>query len=270
MTKRQILATAGFALLTCAPATVLLGQVHDPFAGAPGPIAGQGGGTGFGGPYTGAGNVVAPGLTFGNLVTSGNKFATAGSNNGAFRTLAAPVNTDAGTIWVGFLAASGATPAPDYAGISFYSGGQATEELFLGKPFQVNNYGFDVSNVNAQNSPTAPVSATPSLLVYRIAFTPNGETIDSYANPFPGQPLPPTPTLTFAIPESAFADTFTSVRLQSGEGAGTANPFFFDELRGGGSFETVAPAVPEPASLGLLAIAGVTALRRRRAAGAGV
>ena len=238
--------------------------VTDSFTGAPGAVAGTGGGTGFGGNYTGGGNIASPGLTYPGLQTSGNRFDTAGTNNGAFRNLATPINTDSGTIYIGFLTAPRPGTAPDYAGLSFFSGGQSTEELFLGKPFQVNNYGFDVSGVTAMNSATAPVSTTPSLLVYRLTFTPTGDTIDFFANPTPGGALPATPTLTYSIPEATFGDTFTSIRMQSGEGAGTATPFSFDELRGGLTFADVAP-VPEPATLGLLGVAGLLALRRRRA-----
>ena len=241
--------------------------VSDSFTGSPGAIGGTGGGTGFGSNnYSGAGNVVSPGLTYPGLQTSGNRFDTAGDNQGAFRTLGAPLSTDAGTIFVGFLAASTPGTAPDYAGLSFYSGGQSTEELFLGKPFQSPNFGFDVSGATggALNSATAPVSTTPSLLVYRLTFTPTGDTIDFFANPTPGAPLPATPTLTFAIPEDTFADTLTAIRLQSGVGAGNTTPFSFDELRGGGSFADVAP-IPEPAALGLLGAAALLTLRRRRA-----
>jgi hypothetical protein len=259
---------ASFAVALCLSAAAPLASfgaaaVSDSFTGSPGAVAGQGGGAGFGGNWSGAGNVVSPGLTYPGLLTSGNKFNTAGGNAGAFRDLGAPISTDGGTIYVGFLAANSGGTAADYAGLSFYSGGQSTEELFLGKPFQVANYGFDVSGVAAQNSPTAPVTTTPSLLVYRLTFTPNGDTIDFFANPTPGGSLPATPTLTFAIPENSFADTFTSIRLQSGEGAGTGTPFSFDELRGGGSFADVAP-VPEPTVIGLLGAAGLLALRRRR------
>jgi hypothetical protein len=257
------------ALAVCgalfAPA-VAFGQatVSDSFAGDPGAIAGRGGGTGFGDNWTGAGNVVAPGLTFPALVTAGNRFDTAGGNNGAFRTLAAPIGTDAGTVFVGFLtSATGATP-PDYAGLSFFSGGQSNEELFLGMPFQTGNYGFDVPGVGVQTAATAPVSPTPSLLVYRLTFTPSAERIDFYANPTPGV-LPLTHTLAFNIPQGTFADTLTAIRLQSGDGPGGANPFSFDELRVGTSFDDVAPAVPEPATLGLLGAASLLLLRRRRA-----
>jgi hypothetical protein len=241
--------------------------VSDSFTGTPGAINNTGGGTGFAGNYSGTGTVFSPGLTYPGLQTTGNQFHTAGNNNGVFRTLGSPIDTDAGTIWVSFLAAGASELPPDYAGLSFFSGGQATEELFLGKPFQSPNYGFDVSGVagGALNSPTAPVrDSTASLLVYRLTFTPAGETIDFFANPTPGSTAPATPTLTFAIPEGAFADTLTTIRLQSGEGAGGAAPFSFDEIRGGTTFAQVAP-VPEPAALGLLGIIGLVALRRRRA-----
>jgi len=254
------------ALLLSAATSVAVAQVYDPFAGAPGPIAGQAGGTGFSGPYNGGGNTVAPGLTFGSLATSGNKFATAGSNNGAFRFLTNPISTDAGTIYASFLAAGGTGTLPDYAGFSFFSNGTSTEELFLGKPFQNANYGFDVTDVaGGVGTGTTPVSTTPTFLVYRFDFTPAGDTVSLFVNPTPGGTLPATPSATFAIPEGAFADTFTAIRLQSGEGAGGANPFFFDELRGGGTYASVAPVVPEPASLGVLALGSVLALRRRRA-----
>jgi hypothetical protein len=267
--KRHSLALLG--ALVCAAfltPSASFGQapVSDSFTGAAGPINNTGGGTGFSDNYSGSGNVATPGLTYPGLLTAGNRFATTGNNNGAFRTLASPINTDGGTVWVGFLAAATGATAPDYAGVSFFSSGQSVEELFMGKPFQAANYGFDVSGVagGALNSPTAPVSTTPSLLVYRLTFTPAGETIDFFANPTPGPAAPATPTLTFAIPEGALADTLTTIRLQSGEGAGGASPFSFDEIRGGTSFAQVAP-VPEPAALGLIGAAGLLALRRRRA-----
>lgn len=260
-------AAAALFLAFAAPALVFAqASVSDSFTGSPGSVTGTGGGTGFGGNFSGAGNVVSPGLTFPGLQTAGNRFDTAGSNTGAFRNLGAPINTDGGTIFVGFLAANSGGTAPDYAGISFFSNGQSDEELFLGKPFQSANLGFDVSGAagGSMNSAAAPVSTTPTLLVYRLTFTPTGDTIDLFVNPTPGGTLPATPDLTFAIPEATFANTFTSIRLQSGEGAGTATPFSFDELRGGGSFADVAP-VPEPAALGLLSAAALLALRRRRA-----
>lgn len=261
-------AVAALILAFAAPGTVFAqAPVSDSFTGSPGSTTGTGGGTGFGGNYSGAGNIVSPGLTFPGLQTSGNKFNTAGNNNGAFRNLGAPINTDGGTIFVGFLAAATPGTAPAYAGLSFFSNGQNDEELFLGKPFQQTNYGFEVSNVaGSQKTSGMAVSTTPTLLVYRLSFTPAGDTIDLFVNPTPGGALPATPDATFAIPETSFADTFTSIRLQSGEGGvGSATPFSFDELRGGGSFADVAP-VPEPAALGLLGAAALLALRRRRAA----
>jgi MYXO-CTERM domain-containing protein len=253
-----------FCLAAAAPlASFGAAAVSDSFTGSPGPVLGQGGGAGFGGSYTGAGNIVAPGLTYPGLQTSGNKFNTTGSNAGAFRDLAAPISTDGGTIYVAFLAANSGGTAPDQGGLAFFSAGQSEEELFLGKTFQA-NYGFVVLDATGGTSAAAPVSTTPSLLVYRLTFTPAGDKIDFYANPTPGAALPATPTLTSNIPEDAFFDTFTSIYMQSGEGAGNSTPLSFDELRIGSSFADVAP-VPEPAALGLVGLAGLLAMRRRRA-----
>jgi hypothetical protein len=135
--------------------------------------------------------------------------------------------------------------------------------LFLGKPSNTNNYGFAVSgNVANVFSTTAATTAT-TLLVYRIGFTPNGDRIDLFVNPTPGAELPATPDATFTTPAEttdAFPNAFDRIRLQSGD-----QSFNFDEFRIGDSFAAVAPPVPEPASLGLLAVGGLLALRRRRA-----
>jgi hypothetical protein len=222
-----------------------------------GGIAGLNGGTGFTGAFTGTGSVTAPGLQFPNLITVGNKFTTASSNGGAFRTIN-PIDTNSGTIWVSFLESTNGTVA-DYAGLSFFNGG--TEELFLGKPSSTTNYGFDVSGVagGANNSAAAPALATASFLLYRISFSSLGETVDFFANNSPGT-TPTTPTISFAVPEGSFLSTFNTIRIQSGNQA--AN---FDEVRIGTTYADVSP-VPEPASVGVIG-AGVLALagvRRRK------
>jgi hypothetical protein len=232
--------------------------LQDEFIYTAGPIAGQAGGSGFTGAYSGAGTVSLPGLSYPGLQTAGGKFTTASSNNGAFRTIPT-INTDTSApLYVAFLASTnGATP--NYGGISFYDGN--TEELFLGKPSGTNNYGFDVSGAAGGVGTTGPAaSTTPDLLVYRLTFTPAGDTIDFFANPTPGGALPLVPTATFAIPEATFAgDQFTQIRLQSGDQ--TIN---FDEFRTGATFADVAPT-PEPSAVAAFAaIAGAAVIRRRR------
>ena len=73
LTHALTAAAATTALAASASADVL---AADSFDYPVGPIAGQNGGTGFAGPYSGGGQVAAPGLEFGELVTSGNTFNT--------------------------------------------------------------------------------------------------------------------------------------------------------------------------------------------------
>lgn len=265
--RNPILRCFAAAFCAAAFASASFGQtVYESFSGTPGSSTGQTGGTGFGGAYTGAGNVVGQGLNYGNLQTAGGAFTTAGNNSGAFRLLGTPINTDtAGPVYVSFLSAVGQGTVPDYAGLSFFSNGTNDEELFLGKPTGSGNYGFDVSGV-AGGVQTGSVAAatTPAFLVYRLNFTPTGETIDFFANPTPGGTLPATPSATFTIPQGSFADALTSLRLQSGNGAGGATPFSFDEIRIGSTYASVSPVVPEPGALGLAAACAAAGLRRRR------
>ena len=260
--------SAAVAVTSPAPAAVL---VSDSFDYAEGSVTGQNGGTGATGAYNGAGNITSPGLTYDNLQSSGNKFTTAvpPANAGAFRPIN-PINTDTGTLFVGFLSSVPGT-IPNYGGISFFTAatpGQTggSEELFLGKPSGTNSWGFDVSGVTGDDTvgtgrTNVTASATPALLVYRLNFTGAGDTIDVFVNPTPGQPLPGTPNGTFAIPEDSFPDTFNNIRLQSGD-----QPINFDEFRIGTTYADVTP-VPEPATAGLLAVGALALLARCRRAG---
>ena len=255
-------------ILIASPVTLAVGEilVDESFDYPLGAIAGQVGGIGFNGAYTGGGNVTSPGQTYPGLITFGNTFSTAGSNNGAFRLLQTPVGTDAGTLYVRFLGSNTSGSAPDYAGLSFFNGA-ADEELFFGKTFNAANYGFEVSDVpngqGARNAANGPISATTTLLVYRLSFTPTGDTIDLFVNP--GSSLAATPDATFTTTDDAiFSDTFDRIRLQSGANAPT---FDYDEIRFATTEAEVLSAIPEPSTFGLLGLTtvGIAALRRRRA-----
>ena len=246
-----------FAATSLSHATVL---VDEPFNYPLGSITGLNGGIGFAGPFTGTGTVSAPGQTFTDLATSGNTFSTAGSDAGAFRLLLAPINTDSGVLFVRFLGSNTTGAAPQYAGFSFFNGG--SEELFLGKTFQAVNYGLEVSGpgggVATSNS---PISATTTLLVYRLTFGTNNDTIDLFVNP--GATLPGTPSATFTTANNGvFPATFDGIRLQSGNGTQT---FDYDEIRIATTAAEVLP-IPEPATMvtlvGGLAVLGF--VRRRK------
>ena len=221
-------------------------------------IAGLNGGTGFSGAYTGTGSVTAPGQTYTGLSTVGNTFTTNGSDQGAFRNLAAPIDTDSGTIYVRFLASNTSGGAPNYAGFSFFNSG--SEELFLGKPFNSANYGFEVSGgvSGGITAPSATISATTTLLVYRLSFSATVDTIDMFVNP--GSALG-APDATFTTPDNSALPSFNAIRLQSGNGADT---FDYDEIVISTSASDV--LIPEPSVFGLVGIAAAGLLGRRRRA----
>ena len=247
-----------FALSAAASNAAILAS--DSFNYALGSIATLNGGTGFSGAYTGAGSVTAPGQTFSGITAAGNTFTTNGSDQGAFRNFTTPIGTDSGTIFVRFLGSNTTLGAPNYAGFSFFTGG--SEELFLGKTFNATNYGFETTGVNnsARTGPGATISATSSLLVYRLTFGPTTDTIDFFYNP--GSTLG-TPDATFTTADNApFPATLTGIRLQSGNNADT---FDFDEIVIATTAAEVLP-IPEPSALGLISVAAAgLVLRRRRA-----
>ena len=241
---------------TAAKAAIL---ASDSFDYALGPIAGLNGGTGFSGAYTGVGSVTAPGQTYPGLTNAGNTFTTNGSDQGAFRNFTTPIGTDSGTVFVRFLGSNTTVGDPNYAGFSFFTG--ASEELFLGKTFNAPNYGFEVTGVpfSATTGPGGTISATSSLLVYRLTFGPTTDTIDFFYNP--GSTLG-TPDATFTTADNTpFPATFTGIRLQSGNNAAT---FDYDEIVIGTQAADV--LIPEPSVLGLVGIvAAGLVIRRRRA-----
>jgi hypothetical protein len=225
-------------------------------------IAGLSGGTGFSGGWeTGSqGTITSPGLTFGNLVTAGNAFNTAGSNNGAVRLFSGGTfGGDASTpIYVAFITAAAGAATPDYAGISLFNG--TNEELFIGKPSGQTRYGIAQSGpavVVPANTPGGTVADTPTFLVAEIIFAPGDDVVNLYVNPMPGQPLPSVPALTATRDDIRF----DRIRIQSGGGAET---FRFDEFRLCDTFAQVAP-IPEPGAIALACAASSLLLRRRRA-----
>jgi hypothetical protein len=109
------------------------------------------------------------------------------------------------------------------------------------------------------------VPAVPNetaFLVAHLQFREGNDLATLYVNPTPGAAAP-SGGVTYSgldMPIIFPLPTFLGV---SNNQAATANQF--DELRIGGSYAAVAPAVPEPAAAWVIATAAVIARRRRRA-----
>ena len=237
--------------------------VSDGFNDTPGPITGQGGGTGWAGNWTnsgsGADTVVSGGLTYTQggvtLLSSGNKLMTSGSDVGAYRrppTTFGPyggnVNQD---IWIGFLAAAPSAGDPTgYAGLSLFSSG--TEVFFTGEALGTGMYGFQ-NHARAGLDGSAQVSGvsastTTHFLALHLNFTASGTTEATlFIDPTPGVTPTRNPDVDKIFPSSF---QFDQVRFQSGSSANAL--FFFDELRMGNTFQDISPvALPAPTLSGL-------------------
>jgi hypothetical protein len=220
------------------------------------------GGTGWGAAWSGGNNVVAGGLAFPNLLTSGNRFTTDGNNVHSFRNFdlsafpqylqGGKFGKDGTTLWLSFLTRLDALAASAYAGVSLFD--SATEEVFIGMPINQASWGmhvWDFGNPGGITLTTTNVVAGQTVfMVVRLRFGTAGvfDTVDLFLNPTPGVE-PTTPAAT----RSGSNLSFTQIRFGSGNAATRMSA---DEFRLGTTFNDVAPAaVP---SLPMLAIAGTT------------
>jgi hypothetical protein len=223
-------------------------------------LAGQNGGSGWSGAWTATGtgtgpSITSPGMSSSTVNTSGLKASVPNTNIGALRIPSSSPDADGSTVYLSFLAKNTSGQNTGYTGLSLFNSGN--EVLFLGKPNGAATWGIDTKGTPAGTTLSNTSDLNPTLLVYRIDFgsgtSPGNERIQLYVNPT-GPTEPATADATVADKGNFIWDR---IRLQAGGGT-TAD---WDELRIG---TTYADVVPEPATAGLLAIAGCGLLARRR------
>ena len=259
--KQTVLCTTLAALLLTPVAHAAL-IATEQFSYTAGAIAGKNGGSGFTSVWRGGGTVDAVGQTYPGLATDGGGYVSDGNNGANFRDLGSTYGADGTTIFVSLLISAQpgfSTTNPDYAGFSFFDGGdaRANERFYLGQTFRQGVYGF-VRDGDSDNLSSASVSTASSLLVLEINFLAGPDNVSLYINPTTGLAAPDgTPTIA-----SVTSFNFDRIRIQSGFNAA---PFKFDEIRIGTTYADVSPVpVPEPTSMILLGISGAALLARRR------
>ena len=223
------------------------------FTYAPGSLAGDNGGTGWGNQWQ---------VWFGSA-TVNNQHATITGNTWAYRQLAAPVTLSAGQqIWFGFTARE-TSPVATFAGLSAFSGWN--ERGFMGDPMWMpNTWGIQPTGLSngSQLVNSSDPANTQSLLVARYAIATNGTgTMTLWVAPSSIAQL----VNQYAAATATFGESpmsFDTIRLASGDGA-----MSFSDIRIGTTAADVFPnvaAVPEP-NIGImlgLGLLGVVVMRR--------
>jgi hypothetical protein len=232
------------AALLCLSGTATASVIaSDAFDYADGALAGDNGGTGWGGAWTGGGSV------------SGGVAAT--SNASGFRNLATAIVPTAGqSLYLGLTLGADASSAGDYAGLSFFSG--ADERLFIGMTFDTNRYGINVTG-RANTSSSTAVDTSPNRLIAQILFdTADNITVNLYIDP-----VGPLGVADSTYTGAVGGGNWDNVRLSSNSNIGSVAASY-DQVRIGTTLADV--TVPEPSSFALagLALAALVGARRQR------
>ena len=204
-------------------------------------------------------------LSYGTLATTGNMMTVPNANstgNGAERTLDSTAQSDfiyggsaTGTMWVSALVQQNYTG--DNAAISLGNTQQYQPGITFGS-FTSGGVSYYGMASNTTNVATAPVvTGTAAFLVLEINFTGNNNIdLTLYVDPAPGLTAPAAGTTSITYSGKPFSS--------SGGVNVTGTGWSFDELRFGTTYADVAPSIPEPATLALMAAAGTGILLRPR------
>jgi hypothetical protein len=220
-------------------------------------LVGQKGGTGFSGPWAISGGsdvdfVSSPGLTYpGYSSVGGAATSSPATTQSPFRYLSTIYGTPGTVQWASFLVNEVSAAPGDgnqFGGIDFgnlFVGGGAGSGLNT-------NWGMNTSGYNPATSTTIPVvQGQMTLLVLRLAYASGNTDIQLFVDPSLGT----TPT----TPDAEKTDLdllFNYIGFQHRD-----SMWAIDEVRYGNNFSDV---VPEPSMAGLIGLASVPLVLRRK------
>jgi hypothetical protein len=230
-------------------------------------VSGANGGSGWSGSWSGNNDITSPGLTYGAVVSSGNKLTTdggqtslGGSPEESFRSL--PTAGTNFTLWIGFLAskASG-VEAATFASLALFD--NTTEKFNIGKNFGSSFWGFEWIGEGAANTASNFTTDTAFILA-RVDLNSTSNGVYMWVNR--STTVEPDINDSDAFLQGGPDFTFNRVSIASGGTTGNVRANF-DEIRIGTTFFDV---VPEPSTWALLTVCGgfvacTRMVRRRRA-----
>lgn len=216
---------------------------YDGFNYPEGPLTGQEGGIGWEGPWTlesgynGEHMIIPPTVPWrgglSELVSSGRVVQTGASGSADFdavrnlkTTLGGP---SSGTLYLSFV---GQVTNTGWGGIELVKDGTAS--LFLGSSWYATSWGWGSRGSASAGSGVS--ASTFALLVYRFDFTPTNTQVSLYVNPSSLSTEPATASATGSIA----ALTFNQIRIVTHNDSPNG---VFDELRLGGTWQSVTPHV---------------------------
>jgi hypothetical protein len=248
-----IVASAACLFPIAAEAALLAYDGFD-YAPAGSDLLGKNGGSGFSTPWRPGGfnasintnyDVQSGSLSFGGLVTSGNRVRTnaVGAIAGLTRDFLTPLGVPGTTRYASFLLRpEGQLQGGAFNGFFGVVLEQPAEpELFVGKPGggAIDRYVLEDRGGSLQVATSvAPVVNETVLLVLRAQFTAGNDQFTLYVNPVPGAPEPGAGL----VKNNSNVGTVAGLTLYS------TGAFSIDEFRLGETFADVTPAVPEPAT----------------------
>jgi hypothetical protein len=265
----SLIVASAACLFPLAAEAALLAYDGFNYAPAGSDLSGNGGGFGFSTPWRPGGfnasintnyDVQTGSLSFGGLVTGGNRASTAAVTAiaGLTRDFVTPLGVPGTTRYASFLfRPEGQLNAGAFNGFFGIVLEQPVEpELFVGKPGggTIDRYVLEDRGGSLQvASSTAPAVGETVFLVLKSQFTAGNDQFTLYVNPTPGGPEPGAGL----VKNNSNVGTVAGLTLYS------TGAFSIDEFRLGETFADVTPVVPEPATW-LLAFVALTALARRR------
>jgi len=206
-------------------------------------------------------DIAAGSLSFGALLTSGNRAASGPVNSiaGLTRDFSTPLGTAGTTRYYSFLLRPEGNLNEGifngFFGVTLESPDEP--ELYAGKPGgdAITQYVIEDRGGSLQHPSLVPVViGQTALLVVKAEFLNPNDRFTLYVNPLPGGPEPLVGTV-------KFDSNLSSV---SGFTLYSTGAFSVDELRLGETFADVTPTVPEPGTLLVVLIAMTIGLTTRR------